>query len=133
MDSLATIPAHAGWLWKIVRLTDSLMASASEDGSVKVWSTESFDRVACLQSPHALRTVRCERFIDAATVATGSEDCRLKIWRARPWRVCYQTQHENYVTDFHAIDPYRGASCSYDGRIAFHDWRIVPLRYHTRP
>ncbi len=33
------------------------MASASEDGTVRAWSTETFDMVACLEGPHALRTI----------------------------------------------------------------------------
>jgi predicted 2-oxoglutarate/Fe(II)-dependent dioxygenase YbiX len=162
-EELATIPAHTGWVWKIVRLTDSLMASASEDGSVKVWSNETFDMLACLDGVQSLRSIavspngislatgdasgqlrvwknllgrptleaetsahdsaiRCVHFIDAETIATGGEDCRLKIWRDRPLRVIYETQHENFVTDFHALAPHRGASCSYDGRISFHNW-----------
>ncbi|HEY5754546.1 MAG TPA: 2OG-Fe(II) oxygenase [Steroidobacter sp.] len=157
-EKLARLPAHTGWVWKIVRLTDSLMASASEDGTVKVWSTETFEMVACLEAPHALRTVaasadgatlatgditgrlrvwtnllgrpslaaetaahdgaiRCVHFIDAETIATGGEDCRLRIWRGRPLRVCYEARHENFVTDFLAIDSNRGVSCSYDGKI----------------
>ena len=163
-QELATISAHTGWVWKVVRLTDSLLASSSEDGSVKVWSTETFELLACLDGPHALRTVaaspdgttiatgdvtgqlriwndllgrpslraevrahdsavRCVHFIDAATIATGGEDCRLKIWQDGPWRVRYETRHENFVTDFQAIDPHRGASCSYDGNISFHTWQ----------
>lgn len=162
-EQLASMPAHTGWVWKVVRLTDSLMASASEDGSVKLWSTETFDLIACLQGPHALRAVaaspdgttiatgditgclrvwkdlldkpriasearahesaiRCVRFIDAETIATGGEDCGLKIWRDWPLRSCYEAQHENFVTDFQAIAPNRGVSCSYDGRISFHSW-----------
>jgi WD40 repeat protein len=163
-EELAAIRAHTGWVWKVVRLTDSLMASASEDGSVQVRSTETFDMVASLEGTHALRTVaaspdgitlatgdvtgrlrvwknvlewpgveaefpahdsaiRCVHFIDNGTIATGSEDCRLKIWRDWPLRLCYEAQHENFVTDFHAFDQRRGVSCSYDGKISLHTWR----------
>ncbi len=129
---------------EIVRTTDSLMASASEDGSVKVRSTETLEMLANLEGPHELRTVaaspdgttlatgdvtghlrvwtnvlerprleaeypahdsaiRCVHFINTQTIATGGEDYRLKIWRGRPLRLCYESRHENFVTDFHAI------------------------------
>jgi predicted 2-oxoglutarate/Fe(II)-dependent dioxygenase YbiX len=67
--------------------------------------------------------IRCIHFIDDRTLATGSEDCGLKIWRDWPPKLHYESQHENFVTDVIAFDADHGASCSYDGKMAFHIWR----------
>jgi WD40 repeat protein len=70
--------------------------------------------------------VRCVQFIDDETVASGSEDFHLKIWWDWPLRPGYESRHENFVTDFQAFDRNRGVSCSYDGKISFHHWRVQP-------
>ena len=99
------------------------LATGDITGCLRVW-TNVLERPRIeAEFPAHGSAIRCAHFIDTATIATGSEDHRLKIWRGWPLRLCYEAQHENFVTDFHAYDQYRGVSCSYDGTISPHSWR----------
>jgi hypothetical protein len=93
------------------------LATGDVTGRLRVWKDLLGQPTIEAETTAHDGAIRCVHFIDAGTITTGGEDCRLKIWRDRPLRVCYETLHENFVTDFHAIDSYRSVSCSYDGKI----------------
>lgn len=70
---------HEGAVLKISCLQDGRIATASEDRSVRVWSSEFRDPVCELRghSGH----VNSVAIADAADLAvTGSEDCTVKVW-----------------------------------------------------
>jgi WD40 repeat protein/predicted 2-oxoglutarate/Fe(II)-dependent dioxygenase YbiX len=98
------------------------LATGDVTGRLRVWTNVlERPRIEAEFLAHEA-AIRCVHFIDSGTIATGGEDCRLKIWGDWPLRVRYQAQHSNFVTDFDAFDQRHGVSCSYDGKISPHEW-----------
>jgi len=63
------IQAHAGWVWKLVRVSDDLFASASEDGTVKLWHAHTHAQIGCMSGNAPLRSMAVSP--DGKTLVTG--------------------------------------------------------------
>jgi WD40 repeat protein len=98
------------------------LVTGDVSGRLRLWvELDTSPRVQSEWLAHraAIRTVA---FLSADTIATGSEDCRLHIWRSDPWRSVYQAEHENFVSDILTVDDQSCASASYGGEIRLHRW-----------
>jgi WD40 repeat protein len=75
---IAGIQAHSSWVWKLARLSDNVFASASEDGSVKLWHSRTGEQLGCFPGGTALRTLAVSP--DAKRLVTGDVAGRVRIW-----------------------------------------------------
>lgn len=74
---------HDGWVWGMARLGDTRLASASEDGSVRLWDLPTRRCLATLQLGHPLRTIDSRRSNqeDGHTLAVGDAKGGLTLWQ----------------------------------------------------
>ena len=75
---VAMIQAHAGWVWKLVRVSDDLFASASEDGTVKLWDAHTHALVSCSSGNVPLRSMAVSP--DGKRLVTGDVTGRVCVW-----------------------------------------------------
>ena len=90
---LQTTPAqvileHGSSVTSVVFSTDSILASGSSDGTVKLWNVESHENIATLEG-HTRRVTSVAFSIDSI-LASGSSDGTVKLWNVE--------SHENIAT-----------------------------------
>lgn len=73
------LAGHGGWVWAVAALGPALLASASEDGSVRLWDLARRACVERLDTGVPLRTLAVAP--DGQALAVGSIDGRLRLWR----------------------------------------------------
>lgn len=88
---LTTLQGHGGPVACVAALevestvragSSPLLASASEDGTIKIWSVEGAGQ--CLQTLRGhIRMVRCLVSLGSARLASGSDDELVKIWEVQ--------------------------------------------------
>jgi predicted 2-oxoglutarate/Fe(II)-dependent dioxygenase YbiX len=54
---IRSLTGHRGWVWGMVNVGQDLLASASEDGNVRIWNLKSGQCVATLRTNCPLRTI----------------------------------------------------------------------------
>jgi predicted 2-oxoglutarate/Fe(II)-dependent dioxygenase YbiX len=80
------LAGHGGWVWAVAALGPALLASASEDGSVRLWDLARSACVERLDTGVPLRTLAVAP--DGQALAVGGIDGRLRLWRRNgpQWR-----------------------------------------------
>jgi predicted 2-oxoglutarate/Fe(II)-dependent dioxygenase YbiX len=73
------LAGHGGWVWAVAALGPAQLASASEDGSVRLWDLASGACVERLDTGVPLRTLAVAP--DGQALAVGGIDGRLRLWR----------------------------------------------------
>ena len=80
-DELARLRGHAGWVWSLALVDDDTLASASEDGSVKLWNLHEARCCATLAGERPLRAVAATRNDDGTVeLAAGDDRGRVHVW-----------------------------------------------------
>jgi photosystem II stability/assembly factor-like uncharacterized protein len=75
-----SLQAHDGWVWDVAFSNDSeRIASASADGTLKIWSVESGDLLGTLTG-HTSTVSQVAFAPDGSTLASASWDGTLRIW-----------------------------------------------------
>ncbi len=73
-----TLHGHGGWVWGVTGLQNDVLASVSEDQTMRLWRQSDGQCIATLHVAHPLRT------IDAADcwqcIATGDSSGRVTLW-----------------------------------------------------
>ncbi len=83
-DNVATLSGHSGWVWGLVAVGQNYLASASEDGTVRLWSVADGSCVVSHQIDHPLRTIdaRPSHFPDRDwLVAVGDSEGWIQLLR----------------------------------------------------
>lgn len=75
---IARIQGHADWVWKLARVNHDLFASASEEGTVKLWDAQTFAQIRCLPGTVPLRSIAASP--DGKQLVAGDVMGRLRIW-----------------------------------------------------
>jgi 2OG-Fe(II) oxygenase superfamily/WD domain, G-beta repeat len=74
------LTGHQGWIWAILNIPNSgYLATASEDGCIKIWDTVSGNCIHTLQGNAPLRTLCTSA--DGCTLIAGDMRGRIVIWR----------------------------------------------------
>lgn len=138
--SLRTLVGHTGWVWALACLSPGTLASASEDGDVRLWDIVQGASVEVLTSSQPLRTIdtrddshrRSERLL-----ATGDVVGLVCIWsigQQNPKLVAKFQAHKAAVRRVRFLSGDRLATCGEDQRLCV--WRLADLRLqatYTRP
>jgi WD40 repeat protein len=106
---LISLTGHADTIWRIAYSPDDcLLASASADGTVRLWEVETGLLVSILPRCHANWVWTLAWSPDGNKLATGGSDTRILVWctekttdRARRW--------SNFKTESQSPDPRRRA------------------------
>ncbi|MBC3916425.1 2OG-Fe(II) oxygenase [Undibacterium sp. CY18W] len=77
-EYMASLHGHTGWVWAISPLSDNLLASASEDGTVRLWNIRQRQCVAVLPGDIALRCLTASE--DGDSLVTGDINGTLTVW-----------------------------------------------------
>eukprot|EP00928_Gymnodinium_smaydae_P061991 TRINITY_DN45942_c0_g1_i1.p1 TRINITY_DN45942_c0_g1~~TRINITY_DN45942_c0_g1_i1.p1 ORF type:complete len:394 (-),score=73.89 TRINITY_DN45942_c0_g1_i1:201-1382(-) len=83
LKELISLKGHADTIWKVsYSPDDSLLASASSDGTVRLWEVYNGMPVMILPRRHAAWVSSMAWTPDSARLATGGADCRIILWDA---------------------------------------------------
>ncbi|HEU0203578.1 MAG TPA: 2OG-Fe(II) oxygenase [Burkholderiaceae bacterium] len=87
-DSLAKLSGHLGWVWALAGVDAESFASASEDGSVKLWSATDLACLVTVRGRYPLRTVDAwRRAPGASLMAAGDIAGVVRVWSVEGSRV----------------------------------------------
>jgi hypothetical protein len=73
-----TLPAHKGPVWSVAFAPDGTLATAGEDGSVRLWAPNTFEESKLIVHPKAVRAVAFAP--DGRTLAIGGRDGAIRLW-----------------------------------------------------
>lgn len=124
-DELVRLRGHAGWVWALAIVDDDTLASASEDGTVKLWNLREARCRATLAGDRPLRAVAARRNDDGSMeLAAGDDRGRVCAWtiagRTIEPRATFAA-HDAAVRRLRYLDDGALASCGEDYRVRV--WR----------
>ncbi len=131
--ALATLSGHTGWVWAVASLGDDQLASASEDGSAKLWDSASRRCLHTLQGDTPLRDVVA---LPGGRLVTADIEGRLATWVCRDgaWRRGGTVPaHTAAVRRLRLVGDGLLASAGEDNRVRvwrLSDWRPVAQSRH---
>jgi WD40 repeat protein/GTPase SAR1 family protein len=130
------LKGHRGWVWSMTVISDKLVLSGSEDGSLKVWDIESG---TCLATYRGHLDYVCSVAVSQNNerALSGSGDHTLKLWNLISGECI--TTFENHTADVLSVamtpDGKRAISSSNDGTIKIWNldlgWYVSALEGHT--
>lgn len=105
-----------------------LLATASEDGTVRIWSSRGSRLVAVLAHPGDVETLAWSP--DGTRVATGCDDKRLRLWASEEWTQDAELAEADGSVRKVGYSPTGGSllSASYDGMVRVYDAESLSLR-----
>jgi len=124
---VAVIRGHTGWVWKLVRVNEEMFASASEDGTVRLWHAQTYAQIGCLPGTVPLRSVAASA--DGKRLVTGDVTGRLRVWidlQSDPRVESEYTAHRGAIRSLAFLGADTIASGGEDYRM--HIWRGSPWR-----
>jgi WD40 repeat protein len=157
---IGTLAAHAGWVWKLVRVSDEVFASVSEDGCVRLWHCGTLPKEALVRSDRtqhfplgtrhhgvaqALDTPLCMELPgevplraaavspDGARLATGDVTGCVRIWEVfltQPRMVSAYAAHDAAVRCLAFLDADTLVSGGEDYRVRLWNGRPVSHAEH---
>lgn len=80
---LGRLLGHQGWIWGLVAMGDEILASVSEDQSVRLWNPGDGECVATRHVAHPLRSIDAYQADPASAgkiLAAGDESGRITLW-----------------------------------------------------
>lgn len=78
---LVRLAGHTGWVWSLAAVDDDTLASAGEDGDVKLWNLREARCRATIATDRPLRAVAAKRDGDSVVLAAGDDAGRVRLWR----------------------------------------------------
>jgi len=131
--SLHKLVGHTGWVWALARSDANMLASASEDGSVRLWDVDQCTCVAELPGSQPLRTID----VQANETRNGGAERLLASGDVSGWVCLWSVNGRNssLVARFQAHDAAirrvrflsegQLATCGEDQRLCI--WRLSDL------
>jgi WD40 repeat protein len=118
------LAGHSGWVWALASLGDHLLASASEDGAVRLWDLPSGRCREVLPGTVPLRTLAAQSH--GAWMATGDLHGYVRLWaptgEGGAWQVLRAWQaHGAAVRRVRFLDDTTLASTGEDHRVRLWD------------
>lgn len=124
---LGSLCGHRGWVWALAPLPAArLLASASEDGTARLWSPQQGCLVQVLEGQVPLRTLAVSP--DQTSLVTGDTLGRLHVWTdlsSEPRLASTWVAHDAAVRRVVFLDAHTLASAGEDGHVRC--WRGADL------
>lgn len=133
--SLRTLVGHTGWVWALACLGPSTLASASEDGDVRLWDIAQDTSVGVLSGQQPLRTIDARvdsRYGSERLVAAGDVAGFVSLWsvgRQDPKLAARFRAHNAAVRRVRFLSRDRLATCGEDQRLCV--WHLADLRLQS--
>jgi WD40 repeat protein len=119
-SNIVSLAGHTGWVWQLAPWNDGQLASASEDGTVRIWDTATGRTIATLEGDQPLRTLA----VAGGAIWTGDIAGRLACWTCGPagWtRTVQFSAHRAAIRRVRDLGAGRLASCGEDGALRIWD------------
>ena len=134
IQNYITLIGHKGTVYALIELNDSKIASASKDGTIKIWDLKSKEFLFSLTGHQ--NCVNSLIRLDDEKISSASWDKTIKVWDLN-LKKCILTLngHNNYVYSLILLKDGKLASCSKDQSIKIWDLNkkecIQTLNGHT--
>lgn len=136
---VATLGGHTGVVTAVVQLRDSRLASASRDGTIRLWTASNVDGSDAFESGAAESAqtimrghagwVSALHVVNERWLASGGSDCTVRIWDVgHAWCVVVLPSHAMAITSLAVTGDGRLVTGSDDGTLKL--WR--PLSFHRQ-
>jgi WD40 repeat protein len=97
---IKTVNAHGGSVFVLYQLPNNLIASGSEDTTIKIWSTQTWSLI--LTYTGLSGSVKCIEYLGNDTMVSGGYDNLVKIWKLSTG-VTVASLDENYYYGYKDI------------------------------